>query len=249
MDDAKARGLLSLHRAGEDAPEDARWQEALRQVENDPELARWWKEERELDRIIAAKVATAVAPADLKAKLTSSPPLEFRRVRSNWSRAIWAAAAAIVILAVLFSSWRGPFEPAVSLADYRNEMVSFIKVPPSLELESSDMSRLKKFLGQAEAPVEFSLPKSLQAYEPIGCRLLRFRGRDVTLVCFKIGGGQLAHLFVINAKAMPGDGTVSAPAFHPEDDWMTASWTEGGHIYLLAVKGDRAAAEKFVGNS
>lgn len=67
-------------------------------------------------------------------------------IRPTWSRGILLAAASIVALAVLFSSWHGPFQPAASMADYCDEMVSFIKVAPNLELESSELTRLKDFL-------------------------------------------------------------------------------------------------------
>lgn len=251
MDNREARSILSAHRAGEPALDDARLQEALRQMEGDPELARWWGEEQELDRIIAAKLANVPVPAGLKERIARPLPVEARSniIQPGWSRGLLLAAASIVALAVLFSSWRGPFQPASSLADYRDEMVSFVKVAPSLELESSDMARLKTFLAKANAPAQFTVPNNLQKYDPAGCRVLRFRGHDVTLVCFKIGGDRLAHLFVTDPKFIRTGGRATAPNFADEDGWMTATWTEDGQTYLLAVKGDRAAAEKFLGTS
>ncbi|MGI9087089.1 MAG: hypothetical protein ACR2HH_05010 [Chthoniobacterales bacterium] len=240
---------MSLHRPGETALDEARLQEALRKTETDPELARWWSAEQALDEAIASKLATTSMPAGLKARLLSGAPMRTQVVRSSWSRRILAVAASIIVLGVLFSSWRGPFQPAVSLADYRGEMVSFIKVPPNLELESSDLTRLQDFLAKADAPARFALPKALQGYEPVGCRVLRFRGHDVSLICFKIEGGQLAHLFVADAKSVPPAGRAAAPVFAAEEDWMTATWAEGGHAYLLTVKGDRAAMGKFLGTS
>ncbi len=249
MDDREARSILSMHRAGEASQDDARLGEALRKADADPELARWWNEEKELDRIIASKLASTQVPAGLKARITSAAEARPSVVRPTWNRAILLAAASIVALAVLFSSWRGPFAPALSVADYRDEMVGFIKVAPNLELESSDLDRLQKFLAKAEAPANFTVPKRLQQYEPVGCRVLRFRGQDVSLVCFKLGGDRLAHLFVTKATAIRGDGSASAPVFAAEEDWMTATWTEGDQTYLLTVKGDRENLEKFLGTS
>lgn len=249
MDSREARSILNLHRLGEPALDEARLQEALRKVEADPELAQWWKAEQEIDRIIATKLTSTQVPADLKSRLLSPAPMRTQVVRSSWSRAILAAAASIAVLGVIFSLWHGPFQPAASLADYRDEMVSFIKVPPTLELESADLARLNNFLSRAHAPAEFGLPKNLQAYVPVGCRVLRFRGHDVSLVCFKIGGDRLAHVFVTDAKSVPNAGRAAAPLFAAEKDWMTAIWTENGHAYLLAVQGDRAAAEEFLRDS
>lgn len=249
MDNAEARSILSLYRPGETALDEARLQEALRKTETDPELAQWWSAEQDLDRIIATKLTATRVPADLKARLLSPAPMRTEVIRSSWSRTILAVAASIIVLGVLFSSWRGPFQPAISLADYRDEMVSFIKIPPTVELESADLTRLNSFLTSANAPAQFEVPKNLQAYEPLGCRVLRFRGHDISLVCFKVGGSQFAHLFVADVKSVPTSGRAASPVFAAEEDWMTATWAEGGHAYLLAIKGDRAAAEKFLGTS
>ncbi len=249
MDNGEARSILSMHRAAEPARDDASLQEALQKAEADPELARWWEEEKELDRIIAAKLARTHLPAGLKERITPAADARPQVMRSSWSRGILLAAASIVALGVLFSSWRGPLQPAASLANYRDEMVSFVKVAPSLELETSELERVQDFLANAEAPAQFTVPKKLQQYEPLGCRVLRFRGQDVSLVCFKLGGDKLAHLFVTDAKTVQTKGRASTPVYALEGEWMTATWTEGGHAYLQAVKGDRAAAEKFLGTS
>lgn len=248
MDNREARSLLSMHRAGETEFVGARLPEAVRQAEADPELARWWSEEQEIDRSIAARLAAVSVPAGLQARVAAG--MEARPasvIRPGWSRAVLLAAASIIALAVLFSSWRGPFQPAVSVADYRDEMASFIKIAPNLELESADFARLQNFLAKANAPSNFTLPETLRRYQPIGCRVLRFRGRDVSLVCFKLGGDRLAHLFVTDAKAVPAGGRASAPIYAAEEDWMTATWTEGDQVYLLMAQGDRGDLEKFLG--
>ena len=249
MDEQEARSILSLCRASDAGIDDARLEEAMRKTEADPELARWWNEEQELDRIIASKLAVTHVPAGLRERVSSKVEIRPHTIRPIWSRGILLAAASIVALAVLFSSWRGPFQPAASMADYRDEMVSFIKVAPNLELESPELTRLKDFLANAEAPASFTVPGRLQQYEPLGCRVLRFRGENVSLVCFKLGGDKLAHLFVTTAKTVRTGGRASAPVYEAREEWMTATWTEGDQAYLLTVKGDQAALEKFLSTS
>ncbi len=250
MDNKETRALLSVYRAGESSAEEARLLEARAQAEADPELARWWSEEQELDRLISAKLASTHLPAGLRERLASAKT-ESRpsALRSHWRRTALLAAASIVALAVLFSSWRGPFQPAASMADFRDEMVSFIKVAPNLELESSEFARLQHFLAQAKAPAQFSVPTPLQKFQPVGCRVLRFRARNVSLVCFQLGGGRLAHLFVTETKNLRASGSAAAPDFVAEKDWMTATWSQDGQTFLLTVQGDRAALEKFLGPS
>jgi hypothetical protein len=243
MNDKEIRSLLGLYRAGE-TPADARFEEAKTAAENNPELARWWENEKQLDRAIAAKLSDIRLPAGLAARLTA-PARATELARAPWRRSLLLAAATIVALAIIFGSWRGPFQPADSLANYRGEMVSFIKLAPALELKSNDFAQLTDFLKRTGAPSNLALPAGLQNAEPIGCRTLRFRGHDVALVCFKRSNGQLAHLFVLPRAALPGLPGKGERDYAQENDWMTAAWSEGEDAYLLMVQGDRADLEKF----
>ena len=81
------------------------------------------------------------------------------------------------------------------------EMVSFIRLNPPLEMKSHDLGAIKGWLAKAALPTE--VPPGLAALEPLGCRLLSFRGHDVALICFQREGDRLAHLFVVDRAAMP----------------------------------------------
>lgn len=245
MDNLEARSLLSAHRAGESV-DDARFAEAEQHAAADPDLARWWSAERELDRAIGAKLASIPVPVNLRQRLTSRVvplPVPSR----SWRRAALLAAAAIIALAALFGLWRGPFQPATSLADYRDEMVSFIKVTPSLELETSELTRITDFLEKSGAPAQLKIPESLRKLDPVGCRTLRFRGHDVALICFKRGGGRVAHLLVVDRAAVRG--VRPQPEYATQGEWATAAWSEAGRDYLLAVQGDQDTAKKFISDS
>ena len=248
MDKEKARSLLSVHRRGEAHPEDTRYAEAEQQTANDAELAQWWERDQALDRAIATKLNSTHVPAGLKARVM--PDAMPRSIaRPAWSRALLLAAATIVALAAMFSSWRGPFSPAVSLAEYRDEMVSFIELDPTLAVESAEMPRIKEFLAQRNAPSAWQVPANLQSAEALGCRALRFRGYDVSLICFEAEGKRLVHLFVVDAAALPRSGAGERPAFAAEGHWMTATWSDGKHVYILTTEGDQAALERFFGTS
>lgn len=246
MDKREARSILSAHRAGEGV-DDSRFAEAAQLAAADPELARWWAEEQELDRAIGAKLTSVPAPADLPERLTSREvPLAVSR--SSWRRTGLMAAAALVALAVFFGSWRGPFQPAASLADYGDEMASFIKLTPSLELETTELTEITAHLAKSGAPSQLEIPASLRKLSPVGCRTLRFRGHNVALICFKRRGGRIAHLLVVDRGALRGV-SKSRPEYVERYNWMTAAWTEGDSAYLLAVQGDQSTAEQFVTDS
>lgn len=246
MDKEEIRSLLSIYRAGESEASEGRFAEARAQAERDPALARWWAEEQLVDDLIGEKLESASAPADLRSRLLGQhrPVVQ---AYHGWGRKLSLLAAAIVVLAVLFGSWRGPFQPAVSLADYRDEMVSFIKVDPSLAFETSDLSSINSYLEKTGAPAPLDLPPGLLKTAPAGCRTLRFRGHDVSLVCFSRGSGKYMHLFVVDRSAFPRLRKGEEREFRQEGDWMTAMWMEGDQSYLLAVEGDQATLEKYLG--
>ncbi len=243
------RSFLSAYRAGESFADETRFEEAHQQTEADPELAEWWKTEQELDRLIGLKLENIAIPAGLKTRFLQAEEPKTTK-RATWPRKIALLAAAIVLLAVFFGSRQGFFQPATSLADYRDEMVSFVRLDPALDLESSQLSVVSAFLKQRDAPSELAIPRGLQQLSPIGCRTLRFRGQEVALVCFRSEQGELMHLFVVNQKAMGKlkDGNAS-PQFVAQGDWMTATWTNNDQAYLLTAKVSRETLAKYLGTS
>lgn len=245
MDRREARSILSLHRANEPV-NDERFAQAKELAAKDLELARWWVEDQEIDDAIATQLASVPVPEDLKARITSrakSPAMP----QSRWRRPALLAAAAILMLAVLFGLWKRPFKPPASLADYRAEMVRFFSVWQPLDLETNNLNDINEFLAKSGAPSEFDIPQPLRDLEPIGCTKLRFRGEDVAVICFKRGNGKVAHLFVINRKAIQGVGP--SPNFANQGNWATAAWVKGDCDYLLTVQGDQREAAKLIGNS
>ena len=249
MDDETAlRGMLSVHRGDESEAIDPRFAEARQKAESDSSLGEWWATEKRQDQTIGVKLASVGVPADLKArvmsrqKISAPPP-------PRWTRAALLAAAGFVALAVLFGSWRGPFQPAVSLADYRDEMVGFIKVDPSLEMKSPDLAQVTDWLQKKRAPSALALPKKLRGLEAIGCRTLRFRGQDVALICFKRKEGGLLHLFVVNRAALPGLKKSGGPQIAAEGDWMTAAWGAGDQVYLMTAQSDQQTIESYLSDA
>lgn len=246
MNKEEVRRILSAYR-----PENGRdplFAEALQEVARDPELSHWWAEEQVFDQAIASKVQDMPVSAELKSRLLQAP-LGRTPIHRGWGRNITLLAAAIAILAVLFSSWRGPFQPAVSLADYRDEMVTLVKLPLPLELENSDLPQLLAAAEKGGAPSNISIPAKLRELEAEGCRMLRFRGHDVALICFKRADGRRAHLFVVASATLPSLPDARAPTYAAQGEWMTAAWSENGRAYLLAVQGDRGALEKYFSSS
>jgi hypothetical protein len=84
----------------------------------------------------------------------------------------------------------------------------------------------------------------------MGCRVLSFRGHKVTLLCFCHGkdNKDIAHLFIVERAALPEMKRDEPPVFAKWGGWMTATWTEHGRVYMIAVRGDREAVETYLPN-
>lgn len=244
MNREEARQILALWRNSERDRLDPFFAEALKLAEGDAELARWFADEQEFDRAFAAKLTATALPADLHKRVRAVSHLRIDQ-RFLWFRRVTLAAAAVLVLALLFAT---TLRRGASLDDFRSEMISFVKLTPPLELESADLERIEKWIGDANAPspTTSAIPTGLNALDPAGCRVLFYRGHKVTLICFKRGNGKLAHLLVIDRAALPRLPRKSAPTFATEGEWMTAAWQDGNNAYVLAAQGDRELLERYL---
>jgi len=142
--------------------------------------------------------------------------------------------------------WTNFVRQKASLADFRDEMISFAKLDPSLEMKSNNVSELMTWLHTTHAMSGITIPEKVKSMEPVGCRTLRFRGNDVGLICFRRSNGRLLHLFVANRSAFPRLPSRNRAEFSAQGEWMTAAWGDGQHAYVVAVQGDQPALESLL---
>jgi hypothetical protein len=246
MTEEEARLSLQSYRPGLDGPNDPQFAGALRMLDENRELARWWEEEQAFDKAIATHVAALPEPFGLKTRILAraAAPQRFRFAR--WMVGLAGAAAVLFLLAQVADVWRNTKVASVALPDYADEMVSFVKMPPPLELMSSDLSAIEHFVSTKDAIVPADMPPRLAALDPVGCRILSFRGHDVTLICFKRDNGGLAHLFTVDRSVLPQVKPGDPVAFERAGEWMTATWSEKDRVYMIAVEGDEATARRFL---
>ena len=242
MNEQEARLILQAYRPGAD-PDDPEVAAALQEAARNPELARWFAEEQAFDRAIAAHLEAIPAPFGLRTRILAGAvsPVESR----PWS---WVVKlAAVVALLFLLVQVAGLFRASApaGIQDYAREMVSFVRIPPPLEMESSDLGAIKNWLAKKNA-APTDIPPRLAALQPVGCRVLSFRDQEVTLICFRREGNRLAHLFVVNRAALPKMKPGEKPVFAEAGEWTTASWVENDRVYMIAVQGDRAAVQHYL---
>jgi anti-sigma factor RsiW len=245
MDEKRARLILESYRPGADDPGDPQFAEALQEIASNPGLAEWFAEEQAFDRAITAQLETVAAPFGLKTRIlanATSPP-ESRQW--SWAVKLAAVAALLFLLVQVVSLFRGSAPALAGVQDYAREMVSFVRIDPPLEMESNNLGAIKNWLTKRDA-APMDIPPRLAALQPVGCRILSFRGQEVTLICFRREGDRLAHLFVVDRAAMPKMKPGEKPVFADTGEWTTASWVEKDRVYMIAVQGDRAAVERYL---
>ncbi len=252
--------------------------EALALARRDPELARWLAAEQASDAAVSARLEAALpVPAGLRERLLAAAPAvpaPARRAATAtvpwwWPALAGTAAAAVTFLAtvnlrrpnVVVVPGPGPtpvptvtpatvvLAAAPPLEDFRSEMVAFIRLAPPLELETKDPDRMRDYLRRKGAPADVLVPAGLERLPGMGCRILRFRGRPVALLCFLRKNGVLTHLLVMDRAALPTPGTREAPVIAPEGEWLTAAWTQGEFTYLLCAKGDEELLQGYLAGS
>ena len=245
MNEQEARLILQACRPDAQDHSDPQVTEALQVAERSPELARWLAEEQAFDRAMAAQLAALPAPFGLKTRILAqqAPPATSRMAR--WIFSLAGAAALLFLLVQVVDFWRSAALTTAALPSYASEMVSFVKLPPPLEMESNNLGTIRDWLAQNNKLTP-EVPTNLAALPPVGCRILSYREHKVTLICFHREDGRLAHLFVVDRSALPKVKPGAAPSFVREGEWMTAVWAEGDRAYMIAVQGDEAAARGYL---
>jgi hypothetical protein len=244
MDEEQARLILQAYRPGAE-PDDPQTAEALREAARQPELAKWFAEEQAFDRAIAAHLEAVPAPLGLKTRILAHAAAPSEPRQWSWAVKLAAVAALLFLAAQIVSLFRASGAASSRVPEYASEMVSFIQLAPPLEMKSDDLDAIKGWLAQKTA-APMDVPPRLAALQPVGCRMLSFRGQKVALICFRRGADRLAHLFVVDRAAMPKIKPGDQPVYQDTLGWTSATWAENGRVYMIAVEGDRAAVQRYL---
>jgi hypothetical protein len=229
-----AKFILRAYRLDGQDQSDPQFAEALEMAQRDPELARWFAEEQEVDRRLARSFGSFPTPPDLAAQLLAVQKVV---VVPFWQRRpVWlAAAAAIVMLLGLVFVTRGPRPGAALAANAPAELLRLAEQGPHINFMAASFPDLQKWLREQPQPADFTLPERLQTRRFEGCRILDWQGRRVTMLCLDLAGKHV-DLFVLDASQLPSLPASGQPQFARVGEISTATWTRDGKTFLLAGK-------------
>lgn len=250
MNRQQAQEILTLYRGGNIDSGNTETAEALRLVKEDAELARWFEQHQSRQEQLRARFQQITVPAGLKEQIIAERNAASRIQpprRSPWISLAVAAALALVLGILLLQN---PVGAEKEFRAFRNRMLSTANRAYSMDLETTDLNRIREYLAQRNAPSQFSLPNGLKAAQTTGCVLLRWQNRPVSMICFRTGRplvpGQKSDLFLFVIEKSAFEKISGDSRFEQVNHIATARWTEGEKVFLLATTGDEDALKKYL---
>ncbi len=219
--------------------------EALVYVESDPELKAWWEAEQAFDRKVAAKVTEFPVPSGLRDSILAGRKVVQFTPRPQLS--YWlAAAAAVAVLCVVGTSLEISAHAPMPRAEYTAMVLPMLNHDaPPLGMTSPDQDKITAWLRERNAPVG-TLPVKMTALSTVGCQKFLVHGHGVSLICFALAGGGIAHLFVIEEAALADPPGNNGPEMNQVQEWSTAAWSDGHMSYLLATEAGPEALKQLL---
>lgn len=257
MNREEARQILLIYRPGSTDAEDPEVAEALALLQADPELARWFEEHCARQTALRAKFRQIPVLAGLKEQIISEEAAK-AKAHSRRDKIVAGAAVSAILVALvmvvlfLLPPRQQPAGPSNTLASYESSMVYYAAAGYTMNLLTNDTAQIQSYLATNQAPANYVLTAGLQKTAVAGCAVESWQNSKVSMVCFLTGkpltpGRQSdLWLFVIDSKAVLDAPAGPTPQFATVAGLMTASWTQDGKVYLLAIAGNQDAIKKYL---
>ena len=252
MNSQQAKEILLLYRPEAANAADPEFTEALELTQADAELGAWFKQHCEVQLLLRQRFQQIPVPDGLKQQIISErrPPISAPVHRSR--AALWATVAVIIAMFFGMASLYYNSQKTNQFGEFRDRMARIVlREYPKMDLETSDLNRIRSFFVQKQVHPDFALPAGLSQAKGTGCAVLDWRGQKVSMICFD--SGQKADpndssdlfLFVVDQGAVP-----KAPARKPKYSQMnrlaTLSWTAKGKTYILGGFGDESFIRRYL---
>ena len=226
--------ILSVYRKGDEERYADDFSEALNALESDRELEQWFADDQAFDAEFRDALSGFAAPepkTEAPAAVESEKILRFPFLKL-------AAAAAVVIIG-LFGVTRyndvQDQKSAALVADLRESMAAFAASPDlGLDMMDNDLSKLRKLNVSNGGSYGEAMDQVFANGLPMGCKVIDWDGRNVSLYCFGNDQGQVVHCFVVPLDALNGSRAAAhlkEIIAHAERD--TGGFVAGETAYLL----------------
>src|SRR4051812_47804964 len=196
MTQEEAREVLLRFRSLALDGDDPEVRKALELTERDPELRRWFEEQRHFNEQARNALREIAPPKGLRERILH----ETKIVRPVWRRIEFLAAAACLALllgGLLF--WGNRTQAVDTYAGFREQMLSFALRRYTMDIFTNSQPAVLAYLATNGIPSDFPLPKKLEAAPVLGGGALSWENQPVGMMCFAGPTNQTLFLFVTDA--------------------------------------------------
>ncbi len=246
MDRHEAKEILLLFRPGTRDAEDPKMAEAMQFAQSDAELARWFAGHCSLYVTMRSRLKEISIPVDLHAKIMRDEAQRRGKIVELRKWLLPLAAAAMVLLLGI-GAWAVYLQMHQdNFGDYRERMAKLPQRGYSMTMFSTNLTDIHTYLLKNQCP-DYDLTKPLAALTGKGCATLEWRDRRVSMVCLKDPAAKKdLYLFAMDRAKVENAPASSEPKFEQVRELMTASWTVGDKVYILAGSGSEAELKRYL---
>jgi hypothetical protein len=250
VDSRQAMEVLASYRPGTTDAADPQMAEALDQVKRDPELTAWFQEHCAVYQAIRAKLKSVPVPPNLKREIIVAHAGHARGARNIIhlpvsAKVLLAAAAVVAIAAVAWFQFNSrPAENTFSRFADRMARSVQRNGAPYMQMYDTNQTDVLAYFKSKDRPTDFSLSDSLKQLPAEGGSAITWNNHPVEMLCLKGNAGNL-WVFVMDKKVVP-DAPGSKTQFRKIGNLMTASWSNGDKVYLLAGAGTDEDLKKYL---
>jgi hypothetical protein len=250
VDKKEAMEILRLYRPGTDNDPDPRLAEALQLARQDPELAHWFEAHCGFYTALRSKLKEIPVPADLSQKILRAEAVRRRRI-VPWNKILPPLAAAATVVFLATALWFHILRVrSDNFPDARERLAKEPQRGYVMTLISTNLDAIHSYLLAKQCP-DYQLTKPLAKLDGLGCADLQWHDRRVSMVCLKDKQGKDGkpadlYLFAMekaNFRNAPLPGEMKFEKIHR---LMTASWTQGDKLYILAGPGEEADLKRYL---
>jgi hypothetical protein len=247
----EAKNILLPYRHGTADAADPQIAEALALAERDTELKDWLVRHCARQFVLREKFRQIAAPAGLKEQIISEQAARGKII--FWrEKFTLAAAAGLVFLVVFAAFWFSHRGYGGTLAIYQSRMAGVALRGYAMDLATDNPEQIRAHLAQNHAPADFILPAGLKQVALTGCAVESWQDAKVSMICFRTtksiaaGGQSDLWLFVVDRASVKGAPAGSSPQFSKVNRLITATWTQGGKLYLLGAESDEQEIRQYL---
>jgi hypothetical protein len=242
----KAKFLLGAYRpSGADAP-DPIFHDALNQAARDPELAAWFKEQREFDSVVVTKLEEIRPPVGLRSAILAG--LETQHVvKRHRFRPLLAVAALLVLSGmVLYPTYLRERNDREHFSGYEQAALTIVTshLGPGLDMRTPDFGLTQEFIEENNGPCAPELPVRFRDLSTAGCKVFQWKGHFASLTCFRLPSGELLHLFVTDDQMF--DNQTMPVGFIQKEGWYVKVRRIKGMVMMFVSRATMKEIEQFI---